>query len=129
MRVFFSGSSFPEIPFRKFFSRGFFMESKAAFTAHNSPDPDEVRALEVLSDCRLCPRDCRVNRVKGERGFCGEAGMIRAARAALYYTEEPVISGSRGSGTVFFSGCSLGCIYCQNRRISRARTSSGSGEL
>lgn len=95
------------------------MESKAAFTAHNSPDPDEVRALEILSDCRLCPRDCRVNRVKGERGFCGEAGMIRAARAALYYTEEPVISGSRGSGTVFFSGCSLGCIYCQNRRISR----------
>lgn len=72
-----------------------------------------------LSDCTLCPRNCHVNRLKGERGFCGEGGTIRAARAALYYTEEPVISGNRGSGTVFFAGCNLGCIYCQNRQISR----------
>ena len=80
---------------------------------------DETEAVKDLSDCRLCPRDCRVNRLKGEKGFCGEGGTIRAARAALYYTEEPVISGSRGSGTVFFAGCNLGCIYCQNRQISR----------
>ena len=80
---------------------------------------DEAEAVKDLSDCRLCPRDCRVNRLKGEKGFCGEGGTIRAARAALYYTEEPVISGSRGSGTVFFAGCNLGCIYCQNRQISR----------
>ena len=82
-------------------------------------DEDEAEAVKDLSDCRLCPRDCRVNRLKGEKGFCGEGGTIRAARAALYYTEEPVISGSRGSGTVFFAGCNLGCIYCQNRQISR----------
>ena len=104
------------------------MEDKDAFTECTSQDPDQVRALEILSDCRLCPRNCRVNRIKGERGFCGEAGMIRAARAALYYTEEPVISGTRGSGTVFFSGCSLGCIYCQNRRISRPSVPSGEKE-
>ena len=79
----------------------------------------DIQAVQVLSDCTLCPRNCHVNRIRGERGYCGEAGMIRAARAALYYTEEPVISGTRGSGTVFFAGCNLGCIYCQNRRISR----------
>lgn len=79
----------------------------------------DPQAVQILSDCTLCPRNCHVNRIKGERGFCGETGRIRAARAALYFTEEPVISGTRGSGTVFFSGCSLGCIYCQNRRISR----------
>ena len=73
----------------------------------------------VLSDCTLCPRNCHVDRLRGERGFCGETGVLRAARAALYYNEEPVISGQRGSGTVFFTGCCLGCIYCQNRQISR----------
>lgn len=72
-----------------------------------------------LADCVLCPRNCHADRLHGVTGFCGEAGAIRAARAALYYTEEPVISGSRGSGTVFFAGCNLGCIYCQNRQISR----------
>ncbi len=75
-----------------------------------------------LSDCTLCPRSCHVNRLAGQRGFCGEAGVLRAARAALYYTEEPVISGKNGSGTVFFSGCDLGCIYCQNRQISSPGT-------
>lgn len=84
-----------------------------------SEDQNQLQAARILSDCTLCPRNCHVNRLRGERGFCGEAGMIRAARAALYYTEEPVISGSRGSGTVFFTGCNLGCIYCQNRQISR----------
>ena len=84
----------------------------------------DLNAAEILSDCVLCPRNCHVDRVHGQRGFCGEAGEIRAARAALYYTEEPVISGKRGSGTVFFAGCSLGCIYCQNRQISRPGTSS-----
>ena len=73
----------------------------------------------VLSDCTLCPRNCHVDRLQGRRGFCGETAVLRAARAALYYTEEPVISGRQGSGTVFFTGCNLGCIYCQNRRISR----------
>lgn len=74
---------------------------------------------KILSDCTLCPRSCHVDRLHGQSGFCGESAEIRAARAALYYGEEPVISGRRGSGAVFFSGCCLGCIYCQNRSISR----------
>jgi len=60
-----------------------------------------------------------VNRTDGQRGYCGETSVIRAARAALHFWEEPCISGSSGSGTVFFTGCSLGCVYCQNRAISR----------
>lgn len=79
----------------------------------------EFRKYGDLSDCTLCPRSCHVNRLQGETGFCGEGGSLRAARAALYYNEEPVISGNRGSGAVFFTGCCLGCIYCQNREISR----------
>lgn len=70
------------------------------------------------SDCSLCPRDCRVKRARGETGVCGQTNRIRAARAALHYWEEPCISGKAGSGTVFFSGCNLHCVFCQNRSIS-----------
>lgn len=69
--------------------------------------------------CNLCPRACGALRGEGERGFCGETDTIRIARAALHFWEEPCISGTRGSGAVFFSGCALGCIYCQNREIAR----------
>ena len=68
--------------------------------------------------CRLCPRMCMSDRKKGQRGYCGAASEVRAARAALHMWEEPCISGTRGSGTVFFSGCQLGCVFCQNHRIS-----------
>lgn len=68
--------------------------------------------------CFLCPRECGVNREEGQRGYCGMDSEVRAARAALHMWEEPCISGSRGSGAVFFSGCSLRCIYCQNREIA-----------
>ncbi len=68
--------------------------------------------------CRLCARGCGANRLTGERGFCGQTAELFAARAALHHWEEPILSGSRGSGTIFFSGCSLGCIYCQNQAIS-----------
>jgi len=69
-------------------------------------------------NCRLCPRQCGVDRTKGELGFCKMPGRVRAARAAAHYWEEPVISGSFGSGAVFFSGCTLGCGFCQNSEIS-----------
>lgn len=69
--------------------------------------------------CRLCPRNCCVDRTRGERGVCGMGPQIVAARAALHHWEEPPISGTRGSGAVFFSGCSLGCDFCQNTQISR----------
>ena len=68
--------------------------------------------------CTLCPRACGVNRTAGQTGFCRMPGKIIAARAAAHYWEEPVISGSYGSGAVFFSGCTLGCRFCQNDVIS-----------
>ena len=68
--------------------------------------------------CNLCPRNCNVSREAGETGICGQTDVLRAARAALHYWEEPCISGTAGSGTVFFSGCNLHCVYCQNRSIS-----------
>ena len=74
-----------------------------------------------LANCRLCPRNCGVNRLAGDRGACGMGADIKAARAALHFWEEPCISGTRGSGTVFFSGCSLHCSFCQNEPISRGR--------
>ena len=68
--------------------------------------------------CTLCNRRCSVNRAFGEKGFCNSLDKPTVARAALHFWEEPVISGTNGSGTIFFSGCSLGCIYCQNKEIS-----------
>ena len=70
--------------------------------------------------CMLCPRLCGVDRSRGETGFCGAPALPVVARAARHDWEEPCISGSRGSGAVFFSGCNLGCVYCQNREISRS---------
>jgi putative pyruvate formate lyase activating enzyme len=66
----------------------------------------------------ICPRSCGVNRNIGEKGYCGETDKIRIARAALHFWEEPCISGDTGSGTVFFTGCNLGCVYCQNYDIA-----------
>lgn len=72
----------------------------------------------IYESCSLCPRNCGVNRHEST-GFCGCGDTIKAARAALHHWEEPCISGSRGSGTVFFSGCTLGCCFCQNYTISQ----------
>ncbi len=71
-----------------------------------------------MQDCTLCPRQCHVNRQVGETGYCRSGSVVKAARAALHFWEEPCISGEKGSGAVFFSGCNLGCVYCQNRWIS-----------
>lgn len=73
--------------------------------------------IEEYKECRLCPRQCKIDRSK-KTGYCGCSDKIKIARAALHYWEEPCISGSRGSGTVFFSGCTLRCIFCQNYNIS-----------
>ena len=73
--------------------------------------------------CTLCPRECKVNRNQGENGVCGVSGEdVYLARAALHMWEEPCISGEEGSGTVFFSGCPLRCVYCQNYNIAHAKT-------
>ena len=71
-----------------------------------------------LRHCTLCPRKCRADRINGETGLCGMGIQARIARASLHLWEEPCISGDTGSGTVFFTGCSLGCIYCQNAQIA-----------
>lgn len=71
-----------------------------------------------MRSCTLCPRSCGVDRLNGQQGFCREDARIFVARAALHMWEEPCISGEEGSGTVFFSGCNLGCIFCQNHEIS-----------
>lgn len=73
------------------------------------------------SPCNLCPRNCMVNRAEGKTGYCLSDNKIIVARAALHMWEEPCISGKTGSGTVFFSGCSLRCVYCQNFEIAAAR--------
>lgn len=75
-----------------------------------------------MQNCTLCPRKCGINRLAGEHGFCRQTAEIRAARAALHFWEEPCISGTCGSGTVFFAGCNLQCIFCQNHTIAIGQT-------
>lgn len=69
-------------------------------------------------ECRLCPRNCGVNRMAGEKGVCGETAECRVANSFAHHGEEPFISGMRGSGTIFFSGCASRCFFCQNDDIS-----------
>ncbi|MBU4563427.1 MAG: hypothetical protein KMY53_12820 [Desulfarculus sp.] len=84
-----------------------------------------ARLEKALRSCALCPRRCRVNRLEGELGFCRARAAIAAVNTSqLHHGEEPPISGSKGSGTVFFAGCTLACRFCQNWRISQA----GGGE-
>ena len=74
---------------------------------------------QLSNGCRLCPRQCGADRSGGTPGYCGVAEPgIYAARAALHLWEEPVLSGKNGAGCIFFSGCNLGCVFCQNGRIS-----------
>ena len=83
-----------------------------------STDSANETIENALRCCMLCPRHCGVDRAKGEKGYCGQSSQIRVARAALHYWEEPCISGTNGSGTVFFSGCNLRCVFCQNHEIA-----------
>ena len=77
---------------------------------------DEIE--KYMKDCTLCPRNCHADRMAGRTGYCGMTDKIYAARAALHMWEEPCISGSKGSGAVFFTGCGLRCCFCQNREIA-----------
>lgn len=74
--------------------------------------------MDLLKNCMLCPRKCGVDRTGGEVGFCKSSDKIKIARSALHFWEEPCISGENGSGTVFFSHCTMKCVYCQNYKIS-----------
>ena len=76
---------------------------------------------EILARCELCPRNCRANRLNGETGYCGAGAGMVVAHWGLHFGEEPPISGSAGSGNVFFSPCNLRCVFCQNYQISHNR--------
>ncbi len=82
----------------------------------------EDNILEMYRNCKLCPRECGTDRTK-QSGFCGESSLLSIETALLHGGEEPCISGSHGSGTVFFTGCSLRCIFCQNMEISQEKGS------
>lgn len=72
-------------------------------------------------NCRLCPRMCGVDRTAGQKGFCGQKDIMRIGTAALHFGEEPPLTGKGGSGTIFFSGCTMGCPFCQNWQLSRGQ--------
>ncbi|HEY5996486.1 MAG TPA: radical SAM protein [Candidatus Deferrimicrobiaceae bacterium] len=76
-------------------------------------------ARESLATCDLCPRACRVDRLSGRTGYCGAGALARVAAVSVHHGEEPPISGTRGSGTVFYGGCNMECIFCQNFPISK----------
>lgn len=94
---------------------------KPAYLAlHETGDLKErvEQALGLLTDCHVCPRDCRVNRVQGETGTCGVARAAQVSSCGPHFGEERPLVGRHGSGTIFFAHCNLGCIFCQNYDIS-----------
>lgn len=97
------------------------LSSNKFFTA--TPHNTSQETIDyIMSNCTLCPRNCNVNRLKGQAGYCGQTDQLTAARASLHLWEEPCITGKNGSGTVFFSGCSLRCVFCQNHNIALGRS-------
>lgn len=80
-----------------------------------------AKAYSMMENCSLCPRRCGVNRLKGEKGFCGLGKELMVSSHNLHDGEEPPISGKRGSGTVFFTSCTMSCVFCQNYPISQLR--------
>ena len=89
-----------------------------------------AKALEAkLAACDICPRACGVNRWKGERSFCHSAYLPIVSSVCAHHGEEPVLSGSRGSGTIFFGNCNMRCVYCQNFQISQNEQAQQSNEM
>ena len=78
-------------------------------------------AYHLLESCKLCPRVCKIDRLNNEKGFCGIGAKAVVSSAGPHYGEESVLVGSGGSGTIFFAGCNLGCVFCQNYDISQLR--------
>jgi putative pyruvate formate lyase activating enzyme len=78
------------------------------------------RTFTILKKCELCPRQCKVNRSRGQKGYCGLESELLIAHYGLHFGEEPPISGTGGSGTIFFASCNMRCIYCQNYQISHS---------
>ena len=91
----------------------------------------EKEYKKYYKSCSLCPRNCRVDRSQGAVGFCREDDRVRIAWAGLHYGEEPLITGEKGSGAIFFTGCTLKCVFCQNYQLSGSMLGAyvSSGEL
>jgi putative pyruvate formate lyase activating enzyme len=91
---------------------------------------ERVRELDaLLSQCTICPRNCRVDRINGELGFCRSGFLPIVSSFCAHFGEEPVISGTRGSGTIFFGNCNLRCVFCQNHQISQPASSLNGKEV
>src|SRR3990172_7584309 len=89
-----------------------------------------AKALEArLAACDICPRECGINRLKGESSFCHSAYLPIVSSVCAHHGEEPVLSGSRGSGTIFFGNCNMRCVYCQNFQISQNEQAQQSNEM
>lgn len=88
-----------------------------------------VKLDSILSNCTLCPRNCKINRKDGETGFCRSGYLPIVSSYCVHYGEEPVLSGNRGSGTIFFGNCNLRCIFCQNHQISQPEKSRRDKEI
>ncbi|MBL7062422.1 MAG: radical SAM protein, partial [Dehalococcoidia bacterium] len=87
---------------------------------HSGELERRVQALEArLASCDICPRECKINRLENETGFCHSAYLPVVSAVCAHLGEEPAISGSRGSGTIFFGNCNMRCVYCQNYQISQ----------
>ena len=93
-------------------------------TSHAALQERADSAVEMLRHCRGCPRRCNVNRLEDETGFCGVGRYARVACAFPHFGEEDVLRGTHGSGTLFFTGCNLHCVFCQNNDISQQPTGS-----
>jgi len=100
------------------------MKSKITYPAYLNLAEEEFdrrieKAYKLLSPCQVCPRNCKVNRRKGERGFCRSSEEVMVSSYNAHFGEEPPLSGRFGSGTIFFTHCNLRCVYCQNYPISQ----------
>jgi len=89
-----------------------------AFQDHQLQESAE-KLYRSLACCSICPRKCKVNRLKGERGFCQTAQLAKVYSFMAHFGEEPAISGTKGSGTIFFAHCNMACVYCQNYEFSQ----------
>jgi len=87
-----------------------------------------MELINLYNPCNLCPRACGVNRLAGEIGVCGESAVLRLATAVIHKGEEPPLIGTGGSGTIFVSGCNLGCSFCQNYQVSQGNQASRIGK-
>jgi putative pyruvate formate lyase activating enzyme len=100
---------------------GITTNSKEANKKKTAPEQVIKTAYKIMESCELCPRKCKVNRLNGEKGFCGTGAKASVSSAGPHFGEESVLVGNGGSGTIFFAGCNLGCVFCQNYDISQLR--------